>query len=224
MIYGVGPSGLMSNVPQQHYTIVGNSPPTGSSPQFHRQAMQCGTNGQPAPGGIVASPPGAPSPYFGIPPNYLPQNMVSTAETGQLIKQGVQMISGGSVINTQLAPEEAPKKRKRISKKQQQKVFLVYFFIIKLHFCRKNANVNSSNYVFKSSNNNMQWLHFVIINRWHLCNNNSSSREWLLQVYSNKCVGCLKPCNHVKCHLLNHNNIINNNKWLVFYQLYYYFS
>ncbi|KAL7074499.1 hypothetical protein ACQ4LE_006897 [Meloidogyne hapla] len=123
MIYGVGPSGMINNTPQQHYMIVGNSPPTGSSPsQYHRQAIHCGANGQQAPGGIVASPPGAPSPYFGMPPNYVPQTMV--IPTAGAEKQGSssgQMFSNAPAINTQLAVEESPKKRKRISKKQQQK-------------------------------------------------------------------------------------------------------
>ena len=131
MIYGVGPSGVINNTPQQHYMIVG-SPPTGSSPaQYHRQTTHYGANGQPVPGGIVASPPGAPSPYFGMPPNYVPQQMI--IPTTGADKQGAsgQMFSVGPTINnTQLAVEELPKKRKRISKKQQQKVVNILFLYI----------------------------------------------------------------------------------------------
>nr|CAD2182114.1 unnamed protein product [Meloidogyne enterolobii] len=122
MIYGVGPSGVINNTPQQHYMIVG-SPPTGSSPaQYHRQTTHYGANGQPVPGGIVASPPGAPSPYFGMPPNYVPQQMIIPTTGADKQGSSSQMFSVGPTINnTQLAVEELPKKRKRISKKQQQK-------------------------------------------------------------------------------------------------------
>uniref|UniRef100_A0A915M1H6 Uncharacterized protein n=1 Tax=Meloidogyne javanica TaxID=6303 RepID=A0A915M1H6_MELJA len=122
MIYGVGPSGVINNTPQQHYMIVG-SPPTGSSPaQYHRQTTHYGANGQPVPGGIVASPPGAPSPYFGMPPNYVPQQMIIPTTGADKQGSSGQMFSVGPTINnTQLAVEELPKKRKRISKKQQQK-------------------------------------------------------------------------------------------------------
>nr|CAD2201877.1 unnamed protein product [Meloidogyne enterolobii] len=122
MMYSVGPSGVINNTPQQHYMIVG-SPPTGSSPsQYHRQTTHYGANGQPVPGGIVASPPGAPSPYFGMPPNYVPQQMIIPTTGADKQGSSGQMFSIGPPINnTQLAVEELPKKRKRISKKQQQK-------------------------------------------------------------------------------------------------------
>ncbi|CAK5076262.1 unnamed protein product [Meloidogyne enterolobii] len=122
MMYSVGPSGVINNTPQQHYMIVG-SPPTGSSPsQYHRQATHYGANGQPAPGGIVASPPGAPSPYFGMPTNYVPQQMIIPTTGADKQGSSGQMFSIGPPINnTQLTVEELPKKRKRISKKQQQK-------------------------------------------------------------------------------------------------------
>ncbi|KAF7636458.1 hypothetical protein Mgra_00004046 [Meloidogyne graminicola] len=110
MLYGVGPSGMLNNhSQQQHYMIVGSSPPTGPSPSQHnRQAMQCSANGPQPLGGIIASPPVASSSYFGMHPNYIHQNMAAPN-------------SGVSAINTQVTFDESPKKRKRMSKKQQQK-------------------------------------------------------------------------------------------------------